>query len=64
MIGYYSTRDPQKKNVSFEEALLGGLAPDGGLYVPDRIPHIDPKNWQGAKSIAEVGIHVLPHWLG
>ena len=64
MIGYYSTRDPAKNRVSFEEALLEGLAPDGGLYVPDSIPHIDPKNWLGAKSITEVGLNVLPHWLG
>lgn len=64
MIGYYSTRDPQKQLVPFEEALLGGLAPDGGLYVPNRIPKVSSNCWMGAKSIAEVGGQVLPHWLG
>ncbi|MBF6593279.1 MAG: threonine synthase [Thermaceae bacterium] len=63
MIGYYSTRDPQKNPVSFEEALLKGLASDGGLYVPDHIPSIDPKNWLEATTIAEVGLNVLPYWL-
>ncbi|GIW28580.1 MAG: threonine synthase [Meiothermus sp.] len=63
MVRYYSTRDPHKKLVSFEEALLKGLAPDGGLYIPDRIPHIAPEAWLGARSIAEVGVAVLGEWL-
>ena len=36
-IQYYSTNQKSSK-VSFGEALLKGLAPDGGLYMPDRIP--------------------------
>jgi len=36
-IQYYSTNQKSPK-VSFGEALLKGLAPDGGLYMPDRIP--------------------------
>jgi len=36
-IQYYSTNKKSPK-VSFGEALLKGLAPDGGLYMPDRIP--------------------------
>ena len=37
---YLSTRDPRPSpsTLSFTEALLGGLADDGGLYVPDRLP--------------------------
>jgi len=35
-----STITPYKGSVSFREALLQGQAPDGGLYVPDRIPLI------------------------
>ncbi len=34
---YHSTNQKAKK-VSFREALLQGLAPDGGLYMPDSIP--------------------------
>ncbi|MCL2180374.1 MAG: threonine synthase [Treponema sp.] len=34
---YYSTRNSNKK-VSFAEAALSGLAPDGGLFVPQEIP--------------------------
>jgi threonine synthase len=63
MIRYYSTRDKNKTLVSFEDALLKGLAADGGLYVPDNIPHIDSKYWLNATSLAEVGINVLGKWL-
>ena len=34
---YKSTRG-QSPEVSFSEVLLGGLAPDGGLYMPTSIP--------------------------
>ena len=34
---YYSTRN-KNEAVSFSAAALAGLAPDGGLYVPEEIP--------------------------
>ena len=34
---YYSTNLKSPK-VTFKEAMLKGLAPDGGLYMPDNIP--------------------------
>jgi threonine synthase len=37
---YQSTRDPSS-SVSFSQALLQGLAPDGGLYVPSSWPRAD-----------------------
>src|SRR5882672_888450 len=37
---YQSTRDPSS-SVSFSQALLQGLAPDGGLYVPSVWPRAD-----------------------
>ncbi|MCU0461341.1 MAG: threonine synthase [Bacteroidales bacterium] len=39
-IKYYSTNQ-NAPEVSFREALLKGLAPDGGLYMPSVIPQID-----------------------
>jgi threonine synthase len=63
MIRYYSTRDKNKTLVSFEDALLKGLAADGGLYVPDNIPHMDAKNWLNQTSLADVGVNVLGKWL-
>ncbi|MBX2965525.1 MAG: threonine synthase [Cyclobacteriaceae bacterium] len=38
---YYSTNNPQHI-VSFQEAVLNGLAPDGGLYMPQTIPSLSP----------------------
>ncbi|KAG8856272.1 threonine synthase [Serendipita sp. 411] len=41
---YFSTRgDPEE--LSFEEAVIRGLAPDGGLYIPTEIPSL-PSNWE------------------
>src|SRR6185436_103289 len=34
---YYSTNNPNH-TVSLKEAVLNGLAPDNGLYMPQRIP--------------------------
>ena len=40
---FVSTRDagPVPATHSFEDVLLAGLAPDGGLYVPERLPVLD-----------------------
>ncbi len=64
MIYYYSTRDKNKKYLSFKEALLKGLASDGGLFLPDSIPKLEPKEWQNASTLPELGFNVLRHWLG
>ncbi|HJU20581.1 MAG TPA: threonine synthase [Stellaceae bacterium] len=42
-VRYLSTRDPGRPaaTFSFEEVLLRGLAADGGLYVPQRLPQPD-----------------------
>ena len=37
-IKYKSTRG-QQSNLSFEQVVLGGLANDKGLYVPESIPY-------------------------
>lgn len=62
MTHFYSTRDPNRCPVSFQEALLSGLAPDGGLYIPERIPRADPA-WRDAQALAALGGPVLGPWL-
>merc|ERR1719335_1377266 len=44
--GYRSTRGGAS-GLGFEEAVFEGLAPDGGLLVPDWVPDVsgDYKNW-------------------
>lgn len=52
--------------VSFKEALLSGLAPDGGLYFPEFIPQFSKQeiiNLKG-KTLVEVGYEVLGKWIG
>jgi threonine synthase len=52
--------------VRFKEALLRGLAPDGGLYLPTSIPPVGRKtlaSWRGL-SIGEVAVRVVSHLVG
>jgi threonine synthase len=41
-------------SVSLSEAIAGGLAPDGGLYVPIRLPAVDPAGIAGGSSLPAV----------
>lgn len=36
---YYSTRNPELRD-TFTDAVLNGVAPDGGLYVPESVPRL------------------------
>jgi len=59
---YISTRG-QGGGVSFQQALLTGLAPDGGLFVPDSIPALDPADWQEPDRFSAMALRVLSRWL-
>lgn len=48
---YRSTRG-ESPAVSFSEALLAGLAPDGGLYVPTEWPQFAPGDFTAGASLA------------
>lgn len=61
-IRYVSTRAPSGPAVPFGEAMLRGLAPDGGLYLPERLPALPP-GWEGSSSPAELAAAVLPPLL-
>lgn len=61
-MNFYSTRDPHKQPVSFEQALLSGLAPDGGLYIPERVPRLS-EAWRDACTLPELAQRVLAPWL-
>ena len=52
--------------VSFREALFSGLAPDGGLYVPQVLPVLDPAVWTAARgaAMAEIGTAMLGPLIG
>ena len=62
---YLSTRDPRPEPAlfSFEEVLLSGLAADGGLYVPERLPVLDLAALAGL-PYAELAARVLALFAG
>ena len=60
---YRSTRDNQTK-VTASQAILKGLAPDGGLYVPERIPQLDvPVERLAGMTYPEVAYEVMKLYL-
>ncbi len=59
---YVSTRDGSKP-VYFSEALIQGLAPDGGLYIPQAIPAIDPSVWKNVTCFSELASKILAPWI-
>lgn len=62
---FYSTNG-KGENVSFEDALLQGQAPDKGLYLPEEIPKISVEeifSWK-EKPYWEIASKVLKKFLG
>jgi threonine synthase len=45
--------------VSLSEAIRQGLAPDGGLYVPTRLPHMDRAALAGLSTLPEIAQSAL-----
>jgi threonine synthase len=61
---YQSTRDPLAKKVTASQAILQGLSPDGGLYVPTQIPIIETPLIELAKlSYQELAFKILKPYL-
>ena len=61
---YVSTRGDQTPR-SFSEILLEGLAPDGGLYLPQSYPQVDDATltrWRGL-SYAELAFEILSLYI-
>jgi threonine synthase len=51
--------------VTFSEAVQRGLAPDGGLYVPEHFPSLSPEALAGAETLAAVAARLLaPFFAG
>lgn len=63
-IRYYST-NLKAPGVSFSEALLKGLAPDGGLYMPSFIPKVTAEELEGfaSKEYYEIAYSILDKFL-
>ena len=48
---YISTRN-SKKNFTFKDVFLKGLAPDGGLFVPKKIPFFAEQDLEKLKDLS------------
>jgi len=61
---YISTRG-QSKPLSFSEILLGGLAPDGGLYLPESYPQFSAQDLNNMRSMsyAELAFHIISKFV-
>jgi threonine synthase len=64
-VRYISTRG-EAPELSFEDALLAGLARDGGLYVPKTWPRLEPATIAGfaGRPFAETAVAVLEPFAG
>jgi threonine synthase len=62
-VRYLSTRDarPEPATYSFEDVLLAGLAEDGGLYLPERVPALGTLT---AEPYAELAARVVGLFAG
>lgn len=61
---YRSTRG-QVKGYSFEEAVMAGLSPDGGLFIPYHIPKL-PADWKqkwSKLSFQELAVEILSLYI-
>lgn len=51
---YYSTRDQERKShVSFATAVMNGLAPDGGLYLPESLPSLPSAFFENIENLSD-----------
>lgn len=57
---FYSTRDKSQKLFALADAAFMGLAPDGGLFLPERIPQIDMARVEelAVKSYADMALYL------
>jgi len=59
---FVSTR-ARSETVDFSEALIQGLAPDGGLYLPQQIPRVSSNLWDQATDFPEMSTKILHPWI-
>lgn len=62
---YLSTRGTAPV-LDFESVVLAGLASDGGLYVPQSIPHISPAQWTAWQGLSyeALALEIISLYVG
>ncbi len=61
----YRSHSNSKLTARFGDALLASLAPDGGLWMPEKIPHFTPEQTakMGAMSFADCAAKLARHFV-
>ncbi|PIR96324.1 MAG: threonine synthase [Candidatus Doudnabacteria bacterium CG10_big_fil_rev_8_21_14_0_10_42_18] len=61
----YSSTSGRSRNFSFKDAVLLGLAPDSGLFMPNELPHLPKKFFKelGQKSFSEIAEDVAKKYI-
>jgi threonine synthase len=64
-VNYYSTNNKNQK-VSLREAVIQGLAPDNGLYMPEQIPVLPNSFFESLSKLSfqEIGFQVAKNLIG
>jgi len=57
-VRYKSTRGVNSEALSFEEVVLGGLATDGGLFVPESIPQFSYEDIEMVLNFPSLNVQV------
>ena len=65
---YVSTRSlaGEGDRLAFDDVLLGGLAPDGGLYIPEHVPKLpaETASERGSLGYAELAARLIAPYVG
>lgn len=64
--GYRSTRATDDTTYSFEDVVMMGLAKDGGLFLPSKIPKLDSSFLQEWKDLSfqDLAFKIMEHYVG
>ncbi len=54
----HSTRNPEHR-VTLSDAIAQGIAPDGGLYVPDELPRFSPNDFTGLTELPDIASKLI-----
>lgn len=65
-MNYISTQDRAKHKYTLKEAAFMGLAPDGGLFVPEQVPQVDMKvvSEKAGQSFADLAFYLAGFFFG
>jgi len=62
---FYGSTRARSPAVAISQAIAAGLAPDGGLYVPEVLPQLDPATFNPQGSLADTAATLLaPFFAG